>query len=341
MGRGLAKKVVKRLDRNLEGPISNFIEQFRYGHREILILYAGLQKNLAIRGSIEHGWSPFGPSAGVPKLFGKRFLHLAWSSSTMRRNGSDYSENVIAIGAPFLYLMKILEAKSDIWTKNFVNDYLFIPPHGGETEFPLLESFISEYSDNFDVKKSTALLYWTEFLNPKIRELYEQSGFTVTCSGFCGMSLNEGLGFSTRERAISGMGARSSFLLNTVRNISSHREIVAGTFGTSTLYAGYMRKAVTLLPNWNQFDSDYTNPKDKIRVSDQPFYRYLSTEVVPRHFTELLAAKDSFSNYCAEELGLADVLSPIELRSLLGGNLFTISSSRAVLDLEKEIEYLD
>ena len=340
MAKKFLKKLVGRLDRNLEGPQANFIEQFRYGHREVLILYANLPHNVAIRGSIEHGWSPFGPSRGVPRNLTSRYLHFAWSSTNMSRNNGSYARNVIAVGAPFLYLLSLTKDKKFEIDRHDFRRYLFIPPHGGETESPLLSQFISIYSNLFDPKDSAVQLYWTEFLNPEVRRLYEEAGFKVKCAGFCGMSINEGLGFSTRARAISSMGARNLFLLNTLKNLASHEEIVAGTFGTSTLYAGYLGKPVHLLPIWDNFESVFTTDNEFVAPSETAYYKYLRQHVVNEYFNDLTSLSDTFRDYCAGELGARDLKSREDLAKLIEENSFYLPSSAQVSQLDQEINLL-
>jgi len=333
-------KIINRLGRNLEGPRSNFVEQFRYGHREILVLYAGLSPDMAIRGSLEHGWSPFGPSVGVPKLLGGRFLHLAWSSINMKRNSLHYPKNVKAIGAPFLYLLKLMESLPRT-QGSIKRKFLFIPPHGGETSVPELKGLLDQYVQQFDPTDSSVQLYWTEFVNPIIRDAYDKAGFEVTCAGFCGLSLNEGLAFSTRERAISSLGSRNVYLFNILRSLEQHDEVVAGTFGTSTLYAGYLKKPVHLLQAWNNFQSKMTIDKYgriyEKDMSEQEFYLYLQSEVA-RHFSQNLKSNiEDFYLYCAQELGESDLLSSFELCQLVKENSFSIMSNEAVLGLKESL----
>lgn len=255
----------------------------------------------------------------------------------MDRASAKRPENVLPVGAPFLYLLETISKFGLSLEVGESRDYLFLPPHGAENEVPRLEEFILDYKKFYDPKKSSVQLYWTEFLNPRIRRLYENSGFMVTCAGFCGMSLNEGLGFSVRERAISGMGARNLFLLNVLYNLLSHKEIVAGTFGTSTLYAGFLRKPVNLLPVWNSFNTDSNIERDDKRPADFAYYRYLQDEVVSKYFLGLRSCEESFYRYSAQELGANDVLSRGELRNLLLRNSFKISAKSMVSELQDHI----
>ena len=48
-------KVIERLDPSIIGPKVLFSEQLYYGHRKILMAYAGASEHLVIRGSVDHG----------------------------------------------------------------------------------------------------------------------------------------------------------------------------------------------------------------------------------------------------------------------------------------------
>lgn len=324
-------KIVKRLDRSLSGPANNFSEQFMYGHREILIAYAGVKANMAIKGSIEHGWSPFGPNLGVPKRPGKRYIHLAWSSINKTRFNYQYPSTVIPVGAPFLYLCQLFsEPKPSMPTNG--RELLFIPTHGAETDSPKINSIISEYSNMYNPRRTTVQLYWTEFVKKEIREAYLSKGFHIVTAGFSGLSATEGLGISVRERAMSTIGGRNLFLLRVLMNLHNHSEIIFGGFGTSTLYAGFLNKRIHLLSNWDNIET--VNYDSNLTTTLETAYNnFISREIFPHYFNNSGIANSSFKEFCETELGCNDMLSRSDLAKLICDNYFQLNSHTPVNEL--------
>lgn len=323
-------KVIKRIDRSLSGPANNFSEQFMYGHREILTAYAGINANVALKGSIEHGWSPFGPNLGVPKRPGRRFIHLAWSSINITRFNHKYPSNVIPIGAPFLYLCQLFNESKSLTSTND-RKFLFIPTHGTETDSPKINNLINVYLQEYNPLNTTVQLYWTEFLKKELRDAYLSRGFHVVTAGFSGMSATEGLGIAVRERAMSTIGDRHLFLLRILINLKSHDEIIFGGFGTSTLYAGYLNKKVSLLSNW---DSIQTIPfDDALATTGNDYNHFINDKILPNFFDNNLMAKLNFKEFCDSELGCSDMITKKDLAELIYDNHFLINSHAPVNEL--------
>lgn len=315
------------MDRSLSGPANNFSEQFLYGHREILIAYAGVKAGMALRGSIEHGWSPFGPNLGVPRRPGKRYIHLAWSSRNLNRFNHKYPSSVIPIGAPFLYLYRLLLEHKSL---NLANNrkFLFVPPHGGEADTPEIKHIIDIYSSRFNPMDTTVQLYWTEFLKTEVRDAYLSKGFHVVTAGYSGHSATEGLGMAFRERAMSTMGDRHLFLLRVMLNLLNHNEIIFGGFGTSTLYAGFLEKKITLLPNWDTLN--WKNTDNALTQTDTDYNNFIKKEIIPYFFDINLKARPSFKEFCQIELGYSNLLTKTELAQLIHDNHFLIRSDASV-----------
>jgi hypothetical protein len=323
-------KIIKRIDRSLSGPANNFSEQFMYGHREILTAYAGSKANMALKGSIEHGWSPFGPNIGVPKRPGRRFIHLAWSSINITRFNNKYPSNVIPIGAPFLYLCKLFNQSNSLTPTNN-RDFLFIPTHGTETDSPKINKLINMYSKQYNPLNTTVQLYWTEFLKKDVRDAYLSKGFHVVTAGFSGMSATEGLGIAVRERAMSTIGDRHLFLLRVLINLKSHDEIIFGGFGTSTLYAGFLEKKVSLLSGWDDIDTVFFD--DALVTPENDYNNFIRDKILPNFFDNNLIAKSNFKDFCDSELGCNDMMTKMELAQLICANYFLINSHAPVNEL--------
>lgn len=337
MTKNLLLKTVKRLDRSLSGQANNFSEQFMYGHREILIAYSGVEANWAIKGSIAHGWSPLDPNFGVPKLFGKRFIHLAWSSRDLHRFNYKYASNVVPIGAPFLYLCKLFD-ELKVAKLSTSRDFLFIPAHGSELSSPKVESLIANYQTMYDPNKTTVQLYWTEFLEKRIRDAYLSKGFDVVTAGFSGLSSREGLGISTRERAMSTIGGRHLFLLRVLINLHSHSEVIFSHFGTSTLYAGYLKKRIHLLNSDKNFTYTVLNNDTKIISGHDAENDFVQREIFVKYFNNDGVAQPNFEEFCAMELGFNDLLTSSDLAKLISTNYFLLKSDSPVTELLQQLK---
>ena len=242
------QRVLKRIDRDLSGPIVGFSEQFLYGHREILIDYAGLEPNCMIKGSIEHGWA-LDSGRGIRKLTGGRYLYLSWSAARIARSGVNEA-TTLAIGAPFIYAYDKVQAQIEAFCQENAlenSKVLFFPVHGNEFSQQNPESQIALFKEKYDPKSATACLYWVEYINPVVYNLYKQAGFEIVCSGFSGQMEHTGLGYSARRLAGSPIGGRPNFILNTIAMLATHSKIVFGGLGTGLFYAAYMRKDVEML----------------------------------------------------------------------------------------------
>ena len=258
----------------------------------------------------------------------------------MERNSRSYPPNVVAVGAPFLYLTQLISRNAQIPDLPHKNKYLLIPPHGGEVDMPRIDSLIAKYVKAFNPKKTTVLMYWTEILDQKLVKPYVDAGFEVTSAGFCGMSLNEGLGISTRQRAMSGMGGRSRFLSHVLENLLTHDEVVVGTIGTSTLYAGYLKKRVTLLEGWDNYDTTFVANPGRYNMSADPFMKFMQEHVISQCFQNSESQVESFHDFCSRELGYANLLEPRQLNKLIAENSFDIGTTHAVDELNFRIAEL-
>ncbi len=245
------QRVLKRVDRSLSGPIVEFSEQFLYGHREILIDYAGLGPKSMIKGSVEHGWA-LDSGRGIRKLTGGRYLYLSWSNARVSRSNVD-EETTVAIGAPFIYAHKRVEKQIAEFIDESPDDIskiLFFPVHGNEFSQQNPVSQIALFKERYDPRTATVCLYWVEYINPILYDLYKREGFQIVCAGFSGQMEHTGLGYSARRLAGSPIGGRPNFILNTIAMLATHSKIVFGGLGSALFYAGYMRKDIELLDKY-------------------------------------------------------------------------------------------
>lgn len=328
------QRVLKRLDRSLSGPIVEFSEQFLYGHREILIDYAGLHSTSMIKGSIEHGWA-LDSGRGIRSLTGGRHLYLSWSSARVARSGLKESTTV-PIGAPFIYAHSKVENQiSKFQRENGLNHrrILFFPVHGNEISQQNPESQIALFSEKYEPSGATVCLYWVEFINPYIYSLYKNAGFKIVCSGFSGQMEHTGLGYSARRLAGSPIGGRQNFILNTIAMMSTHSKIVFGGLGTAVFYASYLKKEIELLHKYLSstfldMDSEH-GTSFEAHPLEARYVSYVSGYMKCK-FDEIDYNSQRFRDLAELELGKADMLTREALHDLLKNNLCSAANPQSL-----------
>jgi hypothetical protein len=315
------QRLLKRLDRSLSGPIVEFSEQFLYGHREILVGYAGLDARAMIKGSIEHGWA-LDSGRGIKKFTGGRFLYLSWSRTRVARAGIS-EDTTVAIGAPFVYAHSLVSNQIEDFLRNHVPDknrILFFPVHGNEFSQQNPQSQIDLFKEKYKPEGSTVCLYWVEYINPSIYSLYKEAGFNIVCAGFSGQMEHTGLGYSARRLAGSPIGGRPNFILQTIAMMTAHEKIVFGGLGTALFYAAYLEKDIDLLHKYlhttyldmdSEFGTSFETNSLEVRYVEY-IASYMGCE-----FREIDYSSHKFRSLANLELGKNDMLTPSDLRTLL------------------------
>lgn len=336
------QRVLKRIDRDLSGPIVEFSEQFLYGHREILISYAGLDAKTMITGSIEHGWA-LDSGRGIKRLRGGRYLYLSWSSARVARSGITDS-TTIAIGAPFIYAHSLVSEQIESFKKSETskgNGVLFFPVHGNEYSQQNPESQIALFKEKYNPNGSTVCLYWVEYINPTIYNLYKAAGFKIVCAGFSGQMEHTGLGYSARRLAGSPIGGRPNFILQTIAMMTTHEKIVFGGLGTAVFYATYLGKEVDLLHKY--LTSTFLDMDSEHGTSFEAHpqeIRYVSfvADYMGCKFSDIDYSSDRFLSLANQELGKENMLSRNELKKLLSQNSVMAANPQSLGVFESSVE---
>jgi hypothetical protein len=333
------QKLIKKIDRSLSGPLVEFAEQFLYGHRESLCTYAGLPNNAIIKGSVEHGWTISPTSRGIPKLTGGNYLHLVWSIKGLPHK-QKRKNNVIAIGAPFLYAyqsVKELLSTSAQLNQDYLERTLFFPYHGNEMYFPNVQAQIESFKKLEDPKKTTVNLYWTEAVNPLIQKQFRDSGFKISCLGFSGMQQHEGLGISAKKHAGSIIGGRHLYLLNLILLLNSHKKVVVGGIGGSVaLYAAYMGKNLQFLPEFIVDDLDNFKEYGELNFQMQVM-KYIENQMQSK-FKNINFSSPRFNEFAQVELGVKNFKSKSELYDILIANSTMVGNPVASTKYLEQIE---
>ena len=335
------QRVLKKIDRTLSGPLSEFSEQFLYGHREILCSYANLGDKAMIKGSVEHGWA-MDSGLGIPRIPFGRYLHLSWSSERVARSQVNHPKT-IAIGAPFIYAHEIVKGKINTFKgEEFTGrrKILFFPVHG-EFSQQNASSQINLFKEKYDPKDATACLYWVEFVNPQIYGAYNQAGFQVVCAGFSGQMEHTGLGYTARRLAGSPIGGRPIFILRTIALLSQYESLVMGGLGSQCFYAAYMNRNFEILHGYFQtkyLDMDYEQGGDFQNNPVEIRYRKYISEFVGEVFEKIDFNGLKFRELANIELGKKDMRSPAELKKLLTPHLVHAANSQSLQVFEDAID---
>lgn len=155
-----------------------------YGHNAILARYAGLKRTPPILGYLLHGWHPWFPwepdAEVLVKVVPGRIPILAWRKEDERRLRAAGAKTVVAIGSPFLYLLRMREA----------------PASGGRSlvAFPFhthlsasFEELWGEYAAYLrgleGYQRITVCLHPEDYERRDVRSYFERSGLEVATNG--------------------------------------------------------------------------------------------------------------------------------------------------------------
>lgn len=272
-----------------------------YGHDHVLARYCGLSRPRAIRGALQHGWNPtYGlvyrdepqPTAGLPRL--------VWNRRNLRCNLERGHRNTVAIGAPFLY-----HDHPDASPE--AGSLLVCPLHGWE-EGRLLgshEAYLEQLERiRADFARISVCLYWLEYADPAIRDLYAGAGYAVVTNGH--------------------RDDNPDFIANLSTNLARHEYVTSNRIATIAFCALYLRRKFFL----------YGGAMTVADESEETLRR--SLELQNAEFGELDYARfgdRSHAEIGDRELGAEFRRSPSELRRILGWNLGGLPAKLASLRL--------
>ncbi len=172
-----------------------FAENRHYGHAEILLGYCGLAPDTAIPVRMQHGWQPgFGMR---PQDMTQPGPKIVWSTRNLERASEAGYRGAEAVGAPWVYL----EDEPDLGPEH-ERSVLVVPFHGWEKES--VAGTMSGYAEALSALVDqgfgpiTVCLYWFEYEQPPLREVFESRGFATTTMGH----RNDNPEFLRRQRAL-------------------------------------------------------------------------------------------------------------------------------------------
>lgn len=264
-----------------------------YGHRRIFLEYLGL-RDQKIFGALQHGWrSQISDVTPNKKKYFYRIL--VWTKNQRNFYLKKKNYNVFSIGAPFLYLCKILETKKSVTkikdeTKNRV---LVFPAHssqgfGHKTDHKLL---IKKIKKEFKGQYTVCFYYYD--LNKEDINLYKKNNWNIVC---CVKNKTDQLS-----------------LFKIYNEINNHDVIISTEFSSSLFYGMFLKKKTKVLLSPNKRINSYTKDEKKFLK----FY----TKKYPELFKKVLSPKKGFE-LAKKELGYESFKSKNELLKILGVNSF-------------------
>lgn len=210
-----------------------FIEQFNYGHREILLQYMELDFSHQFIGNLQHGAYPpdYQVDYRTPRyLWGRNTKFWVFSKLLESDASAKGLTNVLAIGAPWTYLPReILFANTN--TRDKSNRVLIMPMHSqgdslSQSTFENKRKRAKLFRSAVGNREATVCLHYFDYLDIDTRKLFEDAGFRVTC-----------LGLGSIPTPWSNATSRITFLPRLMKLMSEHRYYLTDGFGTSLFYA--------------------------------------------------------------------------------------------------------
>ena len=247
-------------------------EQFAYGHREILLDYAGLSREMIFKAVIPHGKiTPHALDPILPQFDlknEKELLQLLWRDDAVLEASIAGVEKVRSIGAPFLYALfnsgqainKTREnlnavAKNMKWANGGYEDLLdtfnkivYMPIHSWEGDVVRHRLAIDSPLRRIDPKKIIVCLGFLDFCNPSVRKVYEDCGWKLTCAGVRdSMILN------------SPAGGREEFLYSLADIFSNADAVVGNELTTGLFYAAALGKPIAVIQGLTEHNLSYSS----------------------------------------------------------------------------------
>ena len=216
-----------------------FREQFRFGHREVLLDYLSKDYSNLIQGFLQHGFhgKALAPWQTLPRTFSEDYPVFVWNHLTESSAKSFGHAHVHAIGAPWLYLLKQKEVdfgREGVLTgvqHTKARDVLIVPSHGSGHFHPggNYQELPRAYRNLLGDADASVLLYYTEFCDPAIRKSWSDAGFEIFSSG---------MAWGPEHRTLwTYNGGRVNFLANTLTTLLNHRNVICQAPTTLALYA--------------------------------------------------------------------------------------------------------
>ncbi|SDB80621.1 hypothetical protein GA0111570_102412 [Raineyella antarctica] len=263
-----------------------------YGQAHILARYCGFDDEFPprIRGYLQHGWN-VGDGWNPQHEFFDGAWRYVWSERPARRGYSERRHNYHVIGAPWLYLLE-LEPDLGVVPEDERRGTLWMPFHGWEGGKITgdHQALIDEIKDT-ETEPVTMSLYYTEYDQPEIREIYLDAGFEVMCFG---------------RRGWNYEGTDTRFLYKQLEAFRGFKRVASNRLATAIFYG------VSVGCEPSVYGDPMSLPTEDPLFGGYPRVRRLWPEMVEKVIDPAVARAIT-----DEELGVRYRLPPQELAMLL------------------------
>ncbi|WP_433383520.1 hypothetical protein ACQPZX_21580 [Actinoplanes sp. CA-142083] len=266
-----------------------------YGHSHVLARYCGLDDTdpPRLHGYLQHGWN-IGDGLAPDHEYVPGAPSFLWSERTRRRAWSLGRRQGYVVGAPFAYLLSMEPLSPDEQREGTI----WYPFHGWEGQHVLgdHDGLMAEIR-RVEEGPVTVCLYWQEYRNARLRARYERAGFRVICHGFRGgwwKDLDPG------------------FLYRQLGELRKHKRVASNRLCSAVFYGALAgcEPAVYGDPMQLQGETSAFGGQARILREWASLHGPAVDVDVARHIA-------------VDELGADRLLSPAELRRLLGWPLPT------------------
>lgn len=264
-----------------------------YGHASVLARYAGLSGEPWIPGALQHGWNPYDGIGGYDGLWRTSLTKYVWGSNHAARGMELGGRRYVAIGAPWLYLMRLPEHR-DVSTPDNLssNTSTLVYPFHATVHTELLGShtlFARDVAEQESGRSVTVCLHPIDYASVAARKAYEEQGFTVVTNG----------GSSAHHPE------HTRFLDRQLKLIRDHSRVVSNRLCTAILYGAAAGRSIGIYGSDMSLKGQRPYPESDI----------------PRMWPEMHVAHvpaATAREIAEQELGAANVLEPTAIRTLFG-----------------------
>tara|TARA_A100001011_G_scaffold393858_1_gene484800 strand:- start:935 stop:1864 length:930 start_codon:yes stop_codon:yes gene_type:complete len=299
-----------------------------YGHRYILNKYCNCLDK-PIFATLQHGWisDEEAKETNVVKRKLKLAPFLSWNSNLKKIYPSD--KKIIPIGAPFLYLNKIMN-KLNSKTEGTI----FFPSHSVPIDYQKnhtgLKNEVNHYLAIEEIQKTaeppyTVSLYDVDFKNEEIKKIYKDAGWKV-------------ISFGSRENV--------DFLNKVYEEIYKCNLFVCSDYTSALFYAIFLKKKVRYMNevNINNKKINLVNidPRDKLFLKINSSIINNIKSFVPEIFKNF-AYNNNIYDYACNQLGYSNLKEVDELKKIIGieSKIKTYSASfyKEIIKLNHTLKY--
>ncbi|MBW9209512.1 hypothetical protein KV100_07575 [Mumia sp. zg.B21] len=262
-----------------------------YGQAHVFARFCGLDREAPpkIDGLLQHGWNPLHGQGFQKQPIPLGYPQLVWSDAARRRGQAYGWRNYYVVGAAWSYLVAMEPADPAVEREGTI----FYPFHGWESG--RVDGSHQALADEIRATEDghvTVCLYWLEFDEPAIRDVYERAGFHVISHGRRG-----------RDRE----GTDPEFMYRQLVELRRHRRVASNRVSTAIMYGASVDCEVGIYGDPMSFNAGMSVAERKDHVL-RLLPEMHGLAVAP-------AVSRAVSRY---ELSMDRLASPAELRELFG-----------------------